>query len=387
MTEAAFDLDSVLDAAREEAGLGDFGDTGFTEALAKVLECVRRDLRFSDTGFMAFQANIRRWLVNRLRYVDGVKKNPTVLEEDVSDPIVVLGMPRCGTTKMQRLLSAAPGTIALPLWMTQNPAPFPDEEPGNPAGRIAFARAIQEAQRANNPDFLASHERTAEQAEEDSDLLLFAIDYLMMFIVHPSDALLDWLRERPRLPAYELQHRLLQYLQWQQGGRRERRWILKNPGHIGQLDALSTVYPKATVLHLHRDLRTVLPSYCRLIRAIYLDLFDDYDSRRIGRQTLAYWGPEFRRHRAQREALRDRLNIVDAPYRAVLEDAVGVAGAVFERAGMPMTGQMQQALERWQADNAQHRHGKPSYSMEEFGLDDEAILAAFGTFDEAEDWT
>ena len=385
--DAAYDLDSVLAAAREEAGLQDFGDTGFTEALAKVLECARRDLRFSDTGFMAFQANVRRWLVNRLRYVDGVKGNPAILEEDVSDPIVVLGMPRCGTTKMQRLLSAAPGTMALPLWMTQNPAPFPDEEPGNPAGRIAFARAIQEAQRANNPDFLASHERTAEQAEEDSDLLLFAIDYLMIFIIHPSDALLDWLRERPRLPAYELQHGLLQYLQWQQGGRQGRRWTLKNPGHIGQLDALSTVYPKATMLHLHRDLRTVLPSYCQLIRSIYLDLFDDYDPRRIGRQTLAYWGPEFRRHRAQREALRDRLNIVDAPYRAVLEDAVGVAGAVFERAGMPMTGQTEQALEQWQAENAQHKHGKPTYSMEEFGLDDEAILAAFGTFDEAEDWT
>ncbi|MDE0062267.1 MAG: sulfotransferase [Gammaproteobacteria bacterium] len=385
--EAAYDLDSVLAAAREEAGLEDFGNTGFTEALAKVLDCARRDLCFSDTGFMAFQGNIRRWLVNRLRYVDGVKSHPAILEEDVSDPIVVLGMPRCGTTKMQRLLSAAPGTIALPLWMTQNPAPFPDEEPGNPAGRIAFARAIEEAQRANNPEFLASHERTAEQAEEDSDLLLFAIDYLMVFIIHPSDALLDWLRERPRLPAYELQHMLLQYLQWQQGGRRGRRWILKNPGHIGQLDALSTVYPKATILHLHRDLRTVLPSYCQLIRAIYLDLFDDYDPRRIGRQTLAYWGPEFRRHRAQREALRGRLNILDAPYRAVLEDAVGVAGAVFERAGMPITGQTEQALEQWQAENAQHRHGKPSYSMEEFGLDDEAILAAFGTFDEAEDWT
>ena len=387
MTGDAYDLDCVLGAAREEAGLEDFGDTGFTQALAKVLECARRDLRFSEAGFTAFQANIRRWLVNRLRYVDEVKANPAILEEDVSDPIIVLGMPRSGTTKMQRLLSAAPGTIALPLWMTQNPAPFPDEEPGNPTGRIAYARAIQEAQRANNPQFLVSHERTAEQAEEDSDLLLFAIDYLMMFIIHPSDALLDWLRKRPRMPAYQLQHKLLQYLQWQQGGRQGRRWILKNPGHIGQLDALSTVYPKATILHLHRDLRTVLPSYCQLIRAIYLDLFDEYDPHRIGRQTLAYWGPEFRRHRVQREALRGRLNIIDAPYGTVLEDAVGVAGTVFERAGMAMTPPMERALEQWQAENAQQKHGKPAYSMEEFGLDDSAIQAAFGTFDDAEDGT
>ncbi len=384
--ETAYDLDGVLAAARYEAGLEDFGDIAFAEALAKLLECARRDLQYSDAGFTAFQANIRRWLVNRLRYVDGVKRNPEVLEEDVSDPVIVLGMPRCGTSKMQRLLSAAPGTIALPLWMTQNPAPFPDEEPGNPVGRIAFARAIQEAQQLNNPEFLASHERTAEQAEEDSDLLLFAIDTLMIFIVHPSDALLDWLRGRPRLPAYDMQRRLLQYLQWQQGGRQGRRWILKNPGHIGQLDAVSTVYPNATILHLHRDLRAVLPSYCQLIRAIYRDLFDDYDPLRIGRQTLAYWGPEFRRHREQRQALQDRLNIVDAPYRAVLDDAVGVAAGVFERAGMAMTGEMEKALKQWQVENVQHKHGKPSYSMEEFGLEEEAILEAFGTFDAAECW-
>ena len=380
---AVLDCKTVMNAARQAAGLDDFGELPFEEALSTLLDYAQSDLQFSAAGQVAFEANIRRWLVNRLRYVDAVKRHPEILDEDLSDPIIVLGMPRCGTTKMQRLLSSAPGTLALPLWMALNPAPFPGEIPGQPEERIAFARAIQAAQQENNPDFLASHERTAEEAEEDSELLLFAIDYLMVYIIHPSDRLLDWLRARPSLPAYQFQHRLLQFLQWQQGGKQGRRWILKNPGHIGQMDALSTVYPNATLVHLHRDLRQVLPSYCRLIQSIYQELFEAVDPELIGRQTLAHWGPEFCRQAQQRAALADQLNIIDVPYRAVLDDALAVAAQAFERAGVAFTADIEQAMRAWQQSNAQHKHGSPEYSMAQYALTDDDILAAFGTFDDA----
>lgn len=379
---SVFDLEEVLANARQATGLDDFGELPFQEPLEKLLQFAREDLQFSDNGFLAFQSNLQRWLSNRLRYVDDLKKHPEILEEDVSDPIIVIGMPRSGTTKMQRLLSAVPGTLGLPLWMTLNPAPFPGEEPGNPEQRIQYARAIQAAQAENNPDFLASHERTADEAEEDSDLLLFSLDYLMLYIIHPSGRYLDWLRNRPRLPAYEFQKKLLQYLQWQQGGRRERRWILKNPGHIGQMDALTEVYPNATLLHLHRDLRQVLPSYCRLIQSIYRELFDSVDPLQIGRQTLAHWGPEFRRQQEQREAFAHRLNIVDMPYQAAVADSVAVAERVFEVAGMPLNQRARAAIHIWEQNNIQHKHGKPVYSMEQYGLNERGILDAFGTFDD-----
>jgi len=377
-----FDPEYVLASARQATGLDDFGELPFLEPLEKLLQFAEEDLKFSDNGLVAFQGNLLRWLSNRLRYVHDVKKHPALLEEDVSDPIIVIGMPRSGTTKMQRVLSAVPETLALPLWMTQNPAPLPDEQPGNPGPRIEYARAIQAAQAKNNPDFLASHERTADQAEEDSDLLLFSLDYLMLYIIHPSERYLDWLRSRARLPAYEFQKRLLQYLQWQQGGRRGRRWVLKNPGHIGQMDALSEVYPNATMLHLHRDLRQVLPSYCRLIQSIYQELFDAVDPLQIGRQTLAYWGPEFRRQQMQTEALADRLNVIDMPYQRAVADSLAVAERVFEAAGMPLNEQGRAAIHTWEQNNIQHKYGKPDYSMGQYGLREQDILDAFGTFDD-----
>ncbi|MCY4427215.1 MAG: sulfotransferase, partial [Halieaceae bacterium] len=114
---SAFDIDHVLANARQAAGLDDFGELPFLEPLEKLLQFAGEDLEFSDNGLLAFQSNLQRWLSNRLRYVNDVKKHPDILEEDVSDPIIVIGMPRSGTTNMQRVLSAAPDSLGLPLWM------------------------------------------------------------------------------------------------------------------------------------------------------------------------------------------------------------------------------------------------------------------------------
>ena len=102
-------IEPLLDAAIAESGTGarEFRDTSFLPNLEKVLEIPTR-LNLSVRGLQGMHANSLRWLVNRLRYEADVAKHPEILDEDVSDPIVVLGLPRSGTTKLQRFLSADP---------------------------------------------------------------------------------------------------------------------------------------------------------------------------------------------------------------------------------------------------------------------------------------
>ena len=52
----------------------------------------------------------------------------------------------------------------------------------------------------------------------------------------------------------------------------ERRWVLKYPAHMRELDALLAVYPDACVVQSHRDPARVLPSMCSLVtgwRSLY----------------------------------------------------------------------------------------------------------------------
>ncbi len=110
-------LEPLLDAAFTEAATGakTFRDTSFLPNLEKTLEIPTR-LKMSARGLMGVHANFKRFLVNRLRWEADVEKQPEILDEDVSDPIIVLGLPRSGTTKLQRFLSADPHVQATPAW-------------------------------------------------------------------------------------------------------------------------------------------------------------------------------------------------------------------------------------------------------------------------------
>ncbi|MDG2001866.1 MAG: sulfotransferase, partial [Novosphingobium sp.] len=114
----ALTLGPLLEGAFAEAGTGakEFRDTCFLSNLEKTLEIPTR-LDMSARGLMGVHANFTRFLVNRLRWEADVAKHPEILEEDVSDPIIVLGLPRSGTTKLQRFLSADPNVQGTPSWM------------------------------------------------------------------------------------------------------------------------------------------------------------------------------------------------------------------------------------------------------------------------------
>ena len=246
-----FSVELALAAAREESGLTDFGDSGFMEPLEALINCVGADVDLSETGEISFRATVQRLLVNRMRLQRDLQQHPEITAEDVSDPIMVMGMPRTGTTKLQRLLSADPQMQGLPLWKLLNPAPFPDELSGEPADRLQFARLVEEATRAN-ADFTTSHETAAREVDEDSYLLLMTFEYPLLFSLYPSPSYLEWVQARPRLPAHRYEKLLLQYLQWQDGGKRGRRWVLKNPGAVGCLRSLQEVFPAAFFVHSHR---------------------------------------------------------------------------------------------------------------------------------------
>jgi hypothetical protein len=370
-------VEDALADARADAGLDDFGDEGFVEALGAFIDCVQSDVTFTEMGHINFRGSIRRMLVNRLRLQRDVKAHPEILDEDVSDPIMILGMPRTGTTKLQRLMSADPNMQKLALWKLLNPAPFDEELGGNPpSGRIAFAKVVEEATRAN-PAFTTSHETAAEEADEDSFILLMTFQYPLLFALYPSPSYLAWVRAQPRLKPHEFERQMLQYLQWQDGGRRGRRWILKNPGAVGCLEEIHAVFPKATFVHLHRDMNQVMPSFCRLMEAGKEPLVANLDPLVHGRESLEYWSYEMARYREARAKLGGAIDVMDVPYLDVVQNPMPVIEEAYRRAGLSLTDEGRTAIQAWSDANQQHKHGKAVYTLERYGLTEELIAAAF----------
>ena len=151
-TKSRLDADALMMAASVSAKLEDFGDMGFVEPLREYLAAADRYFPFTETGANGFADGIVNQLVNRLRMTEDLKRHPEILDEDVSDPIVITGMPRTGTTKLQRVLSADPANQPLLYWKVINFARFPDAAPGAPDPRIAIAKAACEQIATENPE-------------------------------------------------------------------------------------------------------------------------------------------------------------------------------------------------------------------------------------------
>ena len=366
----------LIDAAFAETGRTRFLDETFLPNLDRVMAIPTR-LPLSARGLEGMWANSLRWLVNRLRWEADIEKHPEILEEDVSDPIVVLGLPRSGTTKLQRILSADPALQATPAWAMWNPAPFPGEERGNPGPRVEWAAGMMAVITNTGETYQKMHEFAAHEADESSFVPLGNFDYVMQYTTAPDHAFLDWARSVNRVSPLTYLKRMLQYLQWQQGGKRGP-WLLKNPGHTGEVAEMAEVFPGATFVISQRDLTQTMGSSFRMMGEILVNTFDDPIPVRYANQTVEYWSYELARYQRQRAALGPSVRVVEAAYSRCVSDGLSVAREVYEAAGLPWTPRGEAAMRQWDVDNPRHKLGGYDYRLEDYGWNADRIEAAFG---------
>jgi hypothetical protein len=385
---AELDLQAILDNARQVTGLTDFGSDSFQAPLTRYLDGVARDVRFKTGGLTTFRDSIIRHLVNRLRIQEDLRRHPEIHEEDVSDPIVVLGLPRSGTTKMQRMLSAAPEVQKLYLWRMLNPAPIPNAVGGGIDARIDVVKAgesVGSDSMEANADVMAGHEMTVMQVDEDTFLYDFTLDQSIAGVMAYAPYFTDneWAEGAPEresdLEGYRYARTVLKYLQWQDGGARGRPWILKAIPHLGHLDALLTCYPNATLIQTHRDPLIAVPSIAKVMHNLY-DLSADVDKKFIGEAMLRWCRNLTERALDARDRLQLDARIYDVRYEDIRTNAMSVMRQAYHHADRELTQQAEEAMLGWEQDNEQGKRGAHTYSLEEFGLDDAQVKSELSDY-------
>ena len=376
------DLDAgrLRSKASEIAGLDDYGDESFLEPMGRWLEALVAEAHLTPTGFMGWHFEVVNLLVNRLRFEDDLKKHPEILEEDVSDPIVVVGLARTGTTKLQRMLSADPSMQKLAFWRLANLAPLPTNDSSGPDPRIAIAHEQLAALELRRPEIMAAHVVAAEEAEEDLLLMEMTFECLLAMTRSRCPSYVDWWLAQPRQRPYTYLHRAVQYLQWQDGGRRGRPWVLKTPAHLGNLDVVFATFPNATVVHCHRDPVVVMGSTTRLTELSYRSRSDEVDMEELGDRCLSFFADEMNRNLDQRELLRNGQHVVDATFADICDDPIGLIRGIHQIRGSELSAEAEARMLQWSANNPQHSHGKFSYSLEDYGVTPQRVERSFARY-------
>lgn len=369
----SIDANTLLDNARAETDLDDFGDASFRDGLEALTASLTREAGLNDIGVMATSAQLVGYLRARLEIEDWYHRHPEIEAQAITAPICVVGLPRTGTTALSNLLAADPAARSLRFWESQQPIPPPETATYESDPRIAAADATLAGMKAAAPELALMHDDTGSSPTENQDLLgqHFRTHHFSGMADVPS--YLRWWLGCDMESAYRHHRRVLKLLQWRCP---PTRWNLKSPPDICHLDAMQRVYPDLRIVWTHRDPAKVLPSVCKLIAILRAMFSQRVDLHRLGREQLEVWSEAVRRGLAVRRRIGEP-GFADVFMDDVVAQPIETVANVYQRFGLPFSGAAETGMRAWLSANPQHKHGAPRYSLEEFGLSLDEVRAAF----------
>ena len=362
-------------AAVAAAGYDDFGSPSYRHGLSVLVGSLNDEAQLSELGAAALDAQITGMLVNRLRVIAWRGDHPDVANERIEAPLVVIGLPRTGTTLLSALLGCDPGRRPLVRWESADSIPPPETATFHTDPRIEATRAGMTMLDALNPGFKAIHYDPADGPTECVTLLAQHFVSTLWETLANMPTYGEWLLAVDETHAYAYHHDVLQVLQSRAPGR----WSLKSPHHGLAMRELRAQYPDARVVVTHRDPVTVVASVCSLIQSLSSTFSDADHTKYIAR----HW-PEVAEVIVTRIAdFRDAHGddgFLDVQYPDLMADPIGVVRAVYDWEGTEYTPEAEVAMRAYMADNQQGKFGRHEYSLEPFGLDAGALTERFAPY-------
>src|SRR5579871_5182320 len=95
----------LLQRARDATSLDGFGEDSFREGLQILVESAAREGRLTEKGRAAFESQIVDFLSQRLQVEDWYRRHPEIDEQEITAPLIGLGLPRTGSTALSCLLA------------------------------------------------------------------------------------------------------------------------------------------------------------------------------------------------------------------------------------------------------------------------------------------
>ena len=364
--------------AMKRTGLDDFGDNRISEPLGVLTAALNTEARLHTLGRATARAQLVALLSTRLRVADLIRRVPEITRTPVVAPIIVIGMPRTGTTLLQRLIAQDPGLRSLPYWEALEPLP----RSGDVTDRAAptadrIKRAVRSVEFLDRvaPEMKSMHELDPLDADEEIWLLAVDLATMLFEATWHVPAFAEWYDGADLTGGYQWLRTMLQVLQWYRPGER---WILKSPQHLEQLGPLLGVFPDATVVQTHRDPVKVVSSFASMITYGRHIASDAVDPITIGK----YWnwriGVMLQRSMDQRPAGDDRF--IDVQFSELMGDPIATIAEIYRTAGRELTDDTVTRMHRWLAANPRGKHGAHHYRASDHGLDDDAIRRDFADY-------
>jgi Sulfotransferase family len=372
--------DDLLKLAAQRTGLTETESDSWRDGLAIMLDDLNNSPAFTPYGRERVLEDATGALVRRLQIHAYTQTHPEVLEAPVQRPLIVLGMPRTGTTVISYLLDRDPVRRSLLHWQCVDPIPPASTETLRTDPRCVALleeqrKILEMVKQANVP---LPHWEDADGPTEDMFIHNQDFKGLSWDSFLSTSRYYKWLFEETDMTStYEYQKRYLQVLQSTAPGT----WSLKMPSHSVHIDTLLKVFPDARLVWAHRDPYKAtgsLANLWKLPKGMVLQP-DAIDLEAMGRDAM----DQMRYHVERPLRARDRIGderFFHMYYHEMMRDPMDVMRRIYEWADDPLTAETEARMQNWLAAHPQDRFALNTYSLDQYGLTVQQLEPVFAEY-------
>lgn len=362
-------VESVVAAAEERSGLVAPSSATYLEGLELIVAGLN-DERLAPGRKRLVEESVR-YLTNRLRVDDAHARQPSLAAQPVSAPVVILGLPRTGTTAVSYLFDCDPQWRSLLNWEAVESVPPPTTATLRTDPRC---RAALDFQREVFPLIEPSppHWEWADGPTECTFLVAQDFRSAMWDTRIPSPAYREFIENCDMVPAYRHHLRTLQVLQQNAPGR----WVLKMPAHAYFIDGLLSVYPDAEIIWMHRDPYESVASF--------LDLAGFAQTLSMGTPDREWIGSVYPQRLAEylsraSAALQSR-RVHHVHYSDVVQQPLAVMAGIYRFLGLGLGEDVAAVMEAWLNRDPLRKSRRRPYSLGDWGLERADLEPFFGPY-------
>jgi len=315
--------------------------------------------------------------VNRIESQKWLRDHPEIADEPVTAPVFLMGLPRSGTTYFQYLFDRDVRFRLIRTWQSMTPNPPPGFDPASVKTRRDAWAQVRGAQ-PTFEGFEALHLYDEDGSDECHAFLQQSYGAAGLQNLFSVPDYFDYLMDDLDLAAtYRVHKRQLQLLQWRV---EPKPWALKYPNHVIAMNEILEVYPDARFVMTHRDPVQTLASICKMtfnLRAVRTE--NAVDPHEVGRHM---------RHFIQRHI--DRImafdqgehgsRVVHVDYYSLIDDPVKEMRRIHAGIGIDTPDEIAESVGAWHRDNPKNARGRNDYTIEQWGLDGDAIAEQYGDY-------
>lgn len=377
-------LDQLHDLVAGEAGRDDFGGTDYLPGLRVLLESMDYDPHFTERGRRAAWGTVVGVLKGRVEAIASMKAHPGFADTAIASPVVITGIPRTGTTALHKLMAVDRRFQGLQTWLLDAPMPRPPEHTWQDYPQFRKTAEILAARYAAAPGKKAAHLLVAEEVDECC-LMLRQGFVSNVWSCGWSAATYDaWWQASSEAPSYAHFRRGMQLIGMNDP---DKRWLLKNPGHIDNLDLVFAIFPDARVIQTHRDPAKAVPSLAKLLMMLHPVMEEEsrYQQRAeiLHAREAAKWANAVRK--ADKVRAEHPGQVLDVIHRDFHRDPMAEIERIYRFIGWELTDEARARMAVRIAEKPELAHGAHRYDLADFGMTADDLRERFGDYVERYD--